>query len=160
MNLLVLFFCKWLKLILAIYIALGGIKWEKIKTIVSHSLTFLHILNLKVFISLVGFNYSCVVVILLKVNIRKSSWLFSSDWWHRKCFLLICFYKLHSKSCFWKYPVIILANLVIEFNVSKYNLAICFGFEHRSHWITSLLEYPMWNVTPLVYVGYFLGFLT
>lgn len=42
---------------------------KKIITIVSHILTFL----LKVFISLVGLNYSCVVVILFEVIIRKSS---------------------------------------------------------------------------------------
>jgi hypothetical protein len=39
---------------------------RKIKTIVSHPLTFLHILNLKVFISLVGLNYFCTVIILLE----------------------------------------------------------------------------------------------
>lgn len=46
---------------------------RKIKTIVSHPLTFLHILNVKDFISLVGLNYSYVVVILSEVIIRKSS---------------------------------------------------------------------------------------
>jgi hypothetical protein len=56
-----------------------NLQMRKIKTIVSHPLTLLHISNLKVFTSLVGLNYLCIIIIPFEGIIRKSTFFYHFD---------------------------------------------------------------------------------